>query len=108
MQNDGLDEAQAGIKIVRRHINKLRYVHNTILMVESKEESKSLLMKVKEESEKAGLTPNIQKVKIMASAMIPLPRTQVTGQQKSYILHLPILPTLKEIMFSCHIGASKG
>ena len=70
MQNDGLDEAQAGIKIVKRHINKLRYVHNTILMVESKEESKSLLMKVKEESVKAGLTPNIQKVKIMASGPI--------------------------------------
>ena len=70
VQNDGLDEAQAGIKIVKRHINKLRYVHNTILMVESKEESKSLLMKVKEESVKAGLTPNIQKVKIMASGPI--------------------------------------
>ena len=55
IQNAGLDDSQAGIKIVRRHINKLRYVHNTILMVESKEESKSLLMKVKEESEKSWL-----------------------------------------------------
>ena len=71
MQNDGLDEAQAGIKIVRRHINKLRYVHNTILMVESKEESKSLLMKVKEESEKAGLTLNIKKKKLTLWHLVP-------------------------------------
>ena len=72
MQNDGLDEAQAGIKIVKRHINKLRYVHNTILMVESKEESKSLLMKVKEESVKAGLKLSIHKMKIMASGPITI------------------------------------
>ena len=70
MQNDGMDEAKARIKIVRRHINKLRYAHDTILMVVSKEESKSLLMKMKEESEKAGLTLNIQRAKIVVSGPI--------------------------------------
>ena len=67
MQNAGLDEAQAGIKIARRNINNLRHADDTILMAESKEELKSLLMKVKEESEKVGLKLNIQKTKIMAS-----------------------------------------
>ena len=67
MQNDGLDEAQAGIKIARRNINNLRYADDTTLMAESEEELKSLLMKVKEENEKANLKLNIQKVKIMAS-----------------------------------------
>ena len=67
MQNARLDEAQAGIKIVRRIINNLRYADNTTLMTESKEELKSLLMKVKEDSEKTGLKLNIQKAKIMAS-----------------------------------------
>ena len=67
MQNARLDEAQAGIKIVRRIINNLRYADNTTLMTESKEELKSLLMKVKEDSEKTGLKLNIQKTKIMAS-----------------------------------------
>ena len=67
MQNARLDAAQAGIKIARRNINNLRYVDDTILMAESKEELKSLLMKVKEESEKVGLKLNIQKTKIMAS-----------------------------------------
>ena len=66
MQNARLDEAQAGIKIARRNINNLRYADDTILMAESKEELKSLLMNVKEESEKAGLKLNIQKIKIMA------------------------------------------
>ena len=70
MQNPGLDEAQAGIKIARRNINNLRYADNTTLKAESKEELKSLLMKVKEESEKAGLKLNIQKTKIMASSPI--------------------------------------
>ena len=70
MRNAGLDEAQAGIKIARRNINKLRYADDTTLMAESKEELKSLLMKVKEESEKAGLKLNIQKTKIMASGPI--------------------------------------
>ena len=70
MQNAGLDEAQAGIKIARRNINNLRHADDTILMAESKEELKSLLMKVKEESEKVGLKLNIQKTKIMASCSI--------------------------------------
>ena len=67
MRNAGLDEAQAGIKIGGRNINNLRYADDTTLMMESKEELKSLLMKVKEESEKAGFKLNIQKTKIMAS-----------------------------------------
>ena len=70
MQNAGLDEAQAGIKISERNINYLRYRDDTTLLAESKEELKSLLMKVKEESEKVGLKPNIQKTKIMASGPI--------------------------------------
>ena len=70
MRNAGLEEAQAGIKIARRNINILRYAHDTTLMAESKEELKNLLMKVKEESEKVGLTLNIQKTKIMASGPI--------------------------------------
>ena len=70
MQNAGLDEAQAGIKIARRNINKLRYADDTTLMEESKEEPKSLLMRVKEESEKADLKLNIQNTKIMASGLI--------------------------------------
>ena len=70
MRNAGLDEAQAGIKIVGRDINNLRHADDTTLMAESEEELKSLLMKVKEESEKAGLKLNIQKTKIMASCPI--------------------------------------
>ena len=70
MRITGLDEAQAEIKIARRNINNLRHVDDTTLMAESKEELKSLLMKVKEESEKVGLKLNIQKTKIMASGLI--------------------------------------
>ena len=70
MQNPGLEEAQAGIKISRRNINNLRYSDDSTLMAESEEELKSLLMKGKEESEKAGLKLNIQKAKIMASGPI--------------------------------------
>ena len=70
MQNAGLDEAQAGIKIAGRNINNLRYVVDTTLMAESKEELKSLLMNEKEESEKASLKLSIQKMKIMASDLI--------------------------------------
>ena len=70
MRNPGLDEAQAGIKIARRNINNLRYADDTTLMAQSEEELKSLLMKVKEESEKVGLKLNIQKTKIMASGPI--------------------------------------
>ena len=69
MQNAGLDEAQAGIKIPRRNINNLRYADDTTLTEESKKELKSLLMKLKEESEKAGLKLSIQKTKIMASGL---------------------------------------
>ena len=68
MWNAGLDEVQAGIKIAGRNINNIRYADDTTLMTEDKEELKSLLMKVKEKSEKAGLKPNIQKTKIMASS----------------------------------------
>ena len=78
MVNAGLDEAQAGIKIARRNINNLRYVDDTTLMAESKEELKSLLMKVKEESEKAGLKPNIQKMKTMTSG--PITSWQINGK----------------------------
>ena len=70
MRNAGLEEAQAGIKIARRNINNLRYADDTTLMAESEDELKSLLMKVKEESEKVGLKLNIQKMKIMASGPI--------------------------------------
>ena len=70
MRNAGLDEAQARIKIARRNINSLRYADDTSLMAENEEEMKSLLMKVKEESEKVGLKLNIQKTKIMASGPI--------------------------------------
>ena len=78
MRNAGLDEAQAGIKITRRNINNLRYVDETTLMAESKEELKSLLMRVKEESEKADLKLNIQKTKIMASS--PITSWQTDGE----------------------------
>ena len=78
MQNAGLDEPQAGIKIARGNINNLRYADDTILMVESEEELKSLLMKVKEESEKVGVKLNIQKTKIMASS--PITSWQIDGE----------------------------
>ena len=70
MRNAGIEEAQAGIKIARRNINNLRYADDTTLMAESEEELKSLLLKVKVESEKVGLKLNIQKTKIMASGLI--------------------------------------
>ena len=70
MKNAGLEEAQAGIKVAKRNINNLRYTDDTTLLAESEEEPKSLLMKVKEESEKIGLKLNIQKTKIMASVLI--------------------------------------
>ena len=78
MRNAGLDEAQAGIKIARRNINNLRYANDTTLMAESKEELKSLLIKVKEESGKAGLKLNIHKTKIMASG--PITSWQIDGE----------------------------
>ena len=78
MWNAGLDEAQAGVKISGRNINKLRYADDTTLMTESKEELKSLLMKVKEESEKVGLKLNIQKTKIMVSG--PITSWEIDGE----------------------------
>ena len=78
MRNAGLDEAQAGIKIARRNINNFIYADDTTLMSESEEELKSLLMKVKEESEKAGLELNIQKTKIMASG--PITSWEIDGE----------------------------
>ena len=78
MRNAGLEEAQAGIKIARRNINNLRYADDTNLMAESEKELKSLLMKVKEESEKVGLKFNIQKTKIMASG--PITSWQINGE----------------------------
>ena len=81
MRNAGLEEAQAGIKIVGRNINNLRYADDTTLMAESEEELKSLLMKVKEKSEKVGLKLNIQKTKIMAPG--PITSWQVDGETVS-------------------------
>ena len=78
MRNTGLEEAQAGIKIARRNINNIRYADDTTLMAESEEILKSLLMKVKEESEKVGLKLNIQKTKIMASG--PITSWQIDGE----------------------------
>ena len=78
MRNAGLEEAQAGIKIARRNINNLRYADDTTLMAESEEELKSLLRKVKQESEKVGLKLNIQKTKIMASG--PITSWQIDGE----------------------------
>ena len=78
MRNAGLEETQAGIKIAGRSINHLRYADDTTIMVESKEELQSLLMKVKEESEKVGLKLNIQKTKIMASG--PITAWQINGE----------------------------
>ena len=88
MRNTGLDEARAGIQIARRNINNLRYADDTTLMAES-EELKSLLMKVKEESEKAGLKLNIQKMKIMAPG--PITSWQIDGE---------IVETVADLMFS--------
>ena len=78
MWNAGLDEAQAGIRIARRNINNLRYTYDPTLMAESKEQLKGLLVKVKEENEKAGLKFNIQKIKIMASS--PISSWQIDGE----------------------------
>ena len=89
MQNAGLDEAQARIKIARRNINNLRYADDTTLMAESEEELKSLLMKVKEESEKAGLKLNIQKAKMMASG--PITSWQIDGER---------METVRDFIFS--------
>ena len=91
MRNAGLEEAQAGIKIAGRNINNLRYADDTSIMAESKEEIKSLLMKMKEESEKVGLTLNSQKTKIMASS--PITSWQIDGETmetvRDFILGAP-------------------
>ena len=84
MWNTGLEEAQAGIKVSGRNINNLRYSDDTILMAESEEEIKSLLMKVKEESEKIGLKLNIQKIKFMASG--PITSWQIDGDIRYFCL----------------------
>ena len=86
MRNAGLEEAQAGIKIAARNINNLRYVDDTTLTAESEEELKSLLMKVKEESEKVGLKLNIQKMKIMASS--PITSWEIDGETVSHFIFL--------------------
>ena len=79
MRNTGLDESQAGIKIAGRNINNLKYADDVTLMAESEEELKSLLMRAKEESEKSGLKPNIQKTKITASR--PITSWQIAGEK---------------------------
>ena len=89
MRNAGLEEAQAGIKIAKRNINNLRYADDTILMAESEEELKSLLMKVKEESEKVILKLNIQKTKIMASD--PITSWQIDGETVETMAHFIFL-----------------
>ena len=86
MRNAGLEESQGGIKIARRNINNLRYADDTTLMAESKEELKSLLMKVKEKSEKAGLKLNIQNTKIMASG--PIISWQIDGETMTDFIFL--------------------
>ena len=90
MRNAGLDEAQGGIKIAGRNINNLRYADDTTLMAKSEEELKSLLMKVKEESEKVGLKLNIQKTKIMASS--PITSWQIGGET---------VETVTDFIFGC-------
>ena len=90
MRNAGLDEAQAGIKIARRNINNLRYADDTTLMAESEKELQCLLMKVKEESEKAGLKLNSQKMKIMASG--PITSWQIDGET---------METVRDFIFLC-------
>ena len=85
MRNAGLEEAQAGIKIAGRNINNLRYADDTILTAESEEELKSLLMKVKEESEKVGLKLNVQKTKIMASG--PITSWEIDGETVETVAH---------------------
>ena len=89
MRNAGLEEAQAGIKIAGRNINSIRYADDTILMAKSEEELKSLLMKVKEDSEKVGLKLNIQKTKIMASS--PITSWQIDGETVETVADLIFL-----------------
>ena len=90
MQNAGLDEAQGGIKIVGRNVNNFRYAVDTTFMADSEEELKSLLMKVKEESEKAGLKLNIQKTKIMASS--PITSWKIDGETMETVILFSLAP----------------
>ena len=131
MRNAGLDEAPAGIKIAGRNINNLRYAVDTTLMVESEEELKSLLIKVKEESEKVGLKLNIQKTKIIVSS--PITSWQIDGEtmetvtdfiflgskitadgdcsheiQKSFLLGRKVMTNLDSIKKQRHYSANKG
>ena len=96
MRNSGLDEAQSGIKISRRNINKLRYADETTLMAESKEELKSLLMQVKEESEKVGLKLNIQKTKIVASG--PITSCQIDKETVETVLFFEASKSLQIVI----------
>ena len=102
MRNAGLDEAQAGIKIAGRNINNLRYADDTTLMAESEEELKSLLMEMKEESEKIGLKLNFQKMKIMASG--PVTSWQIAGE--SLLLGRKVTTNLDSIFKSRNIALS--
>ena len=109
MRNAGLEETQAGIKIARRNINNLRYADDTTLMAESEEELKSLLMKVKEESEKVGLKLNIHKTKIMASC--PITSWQIDGETmetvRDFILGgskiLQMMTAVKKLKDACSL-----
>ena len=100
MWNVGLAESQAEIKIVRRNINNLTYADNTILMAESEEELKSLLMKVKEESKKVGLKLNIQKTKIMASG--PITSWQIDGEIVEAVIDFVFLGSKITVDSDCH------
>ena len=95
MRNAGLDEAQAEIKIVRRNINNLRYADDTTLMAGSKEELRSLLMKMKEDSEKGGLKFNIQKTKIMGSG--PMTSWQIDGETMETVTQILFSPSPKSL-----------
>ena len=109
MRNAGLDEAQARIKTVRRNINNLRYADDTTLMAESKEELKSLLMKVREESEKVGLKLNIQKTKIMASG--PITSWQIDGETEEIVTDFVVFYSKITADGECsqrHYFANKG
>ena len=104
MRNTGLDEAQAGIKIAGRNINNFRYADDTTLMAESEEELKSFVMKVKEESEKAGLKLSMQKTKIMALG--PITSWQIDGKQWQTLLlgapkSLQMLTALMKLKYTC-------
>ena len=98
MRNSGLEEAQAGIKISRRNINNLRYADDTTLMAESKEELKSLLMKVKEESENVGLKLNVQKTKVIASS--PIISWQIDGETMETVTDFIILGSKNHFRWS--------